>query len=284
MIETLGAAIEASVEELGSGGGKSSLDFDSSKAMDFSNDSEVSNFSTEKDGNKESEGQIKENSISEQGKLDTSVPHDFSMPESSRDTNSPSNTLTDVDVHSETDDASDGYYSDYKTRMDQTPKDGERGHWEGERGESKYVPSDQTDAGKDAKDKLEEKGMDGIEYKDAEPDFSECAEATVEIDNMTEHRYDYYDAKGNYTSGNFSQADAKCAEKWNESQRDGRTDWKAEDVRDWRRENNYSWHERCDTRTMDLVSYDIHSFFGHYGGCAECRGRDAADIGGGFDE
>lgn len=184
----------------------------------------------------------------------------------------------------ETHDTSDGYYNSYETRSSNIPVDGVRGHWEGERGESKYVPSEQTDAGKAAKDKLSEKDMDGIEYEYAEPDFSECAEATVEIDNMTEHRDDYYDAEGNYTSGNFSQADAKCADQWNESQRDGRTDWKAEDVREWRRENSYSWHERCDTRTMDLVSYDIHSYFGHYGGCAECRVRDAADIGGGFDE
>lgn len=184
----------------------------------------------------------------------------------------------------ETQDTSDGYYNDYETRKSKTPIDGIRGQWEGERGESKYVPADQTDAGKAANDKLAKKGMDGIEYKNGEPNFSECAEATVVIDYMTEHRNDYYDAEGNYTSGNFSQADVKCAEQWNKSQRDGRTDWKAEDIREWRRENNYSWHERCDTRTMDLVSYDIHSYFSHSGGCAVCRVRDAANIGGDFDE
>lgn len=182
-------------------------------------------------------------------------------------------------------DASDGYYNPYETRNARTPIDGVRGKWEGERGESKYVPSDQTEAGRAAIEKLADKGMDGIKYTYAEPDFSECAEATVEIDNMTEHRDDYIDADGNYTSGNFSQADAKCAAQWNDCQRDGRSDWKAEDVRDWRRENGYSWHERCDTRTMDLVAYDIHSYFGHYGGCSECKMRDAANVdGGGFDE
>lgn len=185
----------------------------------------------------------------------------------------------------ETHDTSDGYYNSYETRLDRTPLDGIRGSWEGDRGESKYVPSEETERGKAAHDKLAEKGMDGIEYKYAEPDFSECAEATVEIDNMTEHRDDYPNADGNYTPGNFSQADAKCAHQWNNSQRDGRTDWKPEDVRDWRRENSYSWHERCDTRTMDLVDYDIHSYFGHYGGCSECKVRDSANVdGGGFDE
>ena len=53
----------------------------------------------------------------------------------------------------ETHDTSDGYYNDYETRKSQTPIDGIRGQWEGERGESKYVPSEQTDAGKAAKDK-----------------------------------------------------------------------------------------------------------------------------------
>lgn len=127
--------------------------------------------------------------------------------------------------------------------------------------------------------------MDGVDYNYAEPDFSECAEATVEIDDMTENRWDYYDEDGNLKQGNFSQADAKCAEQWNSIDKDGRSDWTAADVRDWRRENECSWHERCDTRTMDLVSRDIHGYFGHYGGCSECKVRDAANInGGGFDE
>ena len=96
---------------------------------------------------------------------------------------------------------------------------------------------------------------------------------------------DYIDADGKYQSGNFSQADAKCAEKWNASNKDGKSDWTAAEVRDWRRENQCSWHERCDTRTMDLVSRDIHSYFGHYGGCSECKVRDAVNVdGGGFDE
>lgn len=181
-------------------------------------------------------------------------------------------------------DTHEGYYTSYEDRSKQLPLDGKRGRWKDEPGESKYIPSDHTDAGKVAKEKLAEKGMDGIEYRNAEPDFSKCAEVIVEIDHMTEHRGNHCDIEGNVIIGNFFQADAKCAEQWNISQKDNRADWKPEDIREWRRENNYSWHERCDTRTMDLVSYDIHSYFGHSGGCAECRVRDAADIGGEFDE
>ncbi len=185
----------------------------------------------------------------------------------------------------ETQDISDGYYNSYETRSKNLPVDGVRGRWEGERGESKYIPSGETEEGKAAKEKLAEKGQNGVEYNYAEPDFSKSAEATVEIDNMTEHRPDYVDADGNNQFGNFSQADAKCAEQWNASNKDGKSDWTAMDVRDWRRENRCSWHERCDTYTMDLVSMDIHNYFGHYGGVSECKARDAADInGGGFDE
>lgn len=182
-------------------------------------------------------------------------------------------------------DALDGYYNSYETRSRIIPVDGERGQWEGERGESKYIPSDTTEEGRIVQDKLSEKDMDGIEYRYSEPDFSECAEATVEIDDMSENRLDYTDTDGNKKQGNFSQADAKCAEQWNAVEKDGKSDWTAVDVRDWRRENECSWHERCDTRTMDLVSRDIHGYFGHYGGCSECKVRDAINTnGGGFDE
>lgn len=187
-------------------------------------------------------------------------------------------------LFNEVPDIDEGYYDTYEIKKQHTSVDGERGHWDGERGESKYIPSDETDSGKVVIEKLAEKEMDGIEYRNAEPDFSKCAEVTVEIDNMTEHRVNYCDTEGNVIFGNFSQADVKCAEQWNISQKDNREDWKPEDVREWRRENGYSWHERCDTRTMDLVPYDIHNYFRHYGGCFECKIRDAVDIGGEFDE
>ena len=48
----------------------------------------------------------------------------------------------------ETQDTSDGYYNSYETRSSNIPVDGVRGKWEGERGESKYVPSDETSQGK----------------------------------------------------------------------------------------------------------------------------------------
>lgn len=180
-----------------------------------------------------------------------------------------------------------GKYNSYEDRLKHTMlENSDYGEYEGERGESKFVPSEITEDGKACKEKLDEYGLDGIEYKNAEPDFSKCSEATVEIDNMTENRYDYIDSKGDIQAGNFSQADVKCAEKWNNEAKNGKTDWTPSDVADYRHENKLTWHERCDTKTMDLVPREVHGYIKHLGGVSECKVRDAINnaAGGGFDE
>lgn len=163
--------------------------------------------------------------------------------------------------------------STYKERLDQTPRDdGERGEWTGKRGESKFIPND-----KEISDILAQYGLDGIEYQDAIPDFSDCSECTVEIDNMTEKR------RGE--GGNFEQCDEKCAEQWNKESRDGKSDWTARDVQKWREKNGYSWHERNDMKTCDLIPTKVNDYFGHLGGVGECRRRDSQNyLGGEFDE
>lgn len=154
-----------------------------------------------------------------------------------------------------------GKYVDKKERLDQCPQErDDRGKWEGERGNSKFIPSGETGSGKLVLDKLGEYGLDGIEYNNLEPDFSKCSEGTIEIDQMTSE-----------CSINFPQADQKLSEQWNKELRDGRNDWTAKEVRDYRKENALSWHERCDMKTMDLVQRDIHKCFTHSGGRAECK-------------
>ncbi len=177
-----------------------------------------------------------------------------------------------------------GKYNTYEKRLSCVPADEAKGHWEGDRGESKYVPSEEV--GKECKEKLAEYDLDGIEYKNLEPDFSKCSEATVQIEDMDEHRWDYYDDNGEEQLGNFSKADEKAAQLWNEQKRDNRTDWTAEDVYDMRNdpEHHYTWHERCDTKTMDLVPTEIHSYCTHLGGVSECKARDSVNVGGEFDE
>ena len=149
------------------------------------------------------------------------------------------------------------YHSSYDERLENTPKDGERGCWNGERGESKYIPSDP-----DIQDALDKYEMNGVEYKDGIPDFSDCSKATVEIDNMTANRDKGPDC-------NFAQADQKCSEQWNQETRDGRDDWTARDVANWRKENHYTWHECNDLKTCQLLPRNIHSNFQHFGGVGE---------------
>lgn len=142
-----------------------------------------------------------------------------------------------------------------------------KGEWSGEKGNSLFYPESTEVRGV-----LKGYGVDGIKYKNGEPDFSNVSEATVTIDNMTSNRIN-----------NFKHADYKCAEKWSKEGKEGKTDWTRTDVREWRHTNRYSWHERSDTKTMDLVQRDIHFECKHFGGVAECKRREKI-LGGGFDE
>ena len=179
----------------------------------------------------------------------------------------------DVPEQKEQTDAAERYCSTSKERIDRTPRaDSPRGEWTGDRGDSVFIPTDP-----DMVDTLKEYGMEGVRYEDGVVDFSPCAEATVEIDSMSEQRY----GRG----GNFEQADTKCAEQWNDAAKGGKTDWTPRDVANWRAENNYSWHERNDMKTCDLVLTKINDYFDHLGGVSECRKRDAeTTFGGDFDD
>lgn len=168
----------------------------------------------------------------------------------------------------------EGYQTSYKERMDHTPAEGDRGTWEGKRGESKYIPTSETENGAKATEKLDEYGMDGVEYKDAIPDLSKCSDESVEID-MTERRYG--------PNGNFTKADMSCADKWNDEKKDGRANWTAQEIADYRSANRMTWHECTDRKTCQMVSLDIHEYFGHTGGVMECKKSIVEEIGGVFD-
>lgn len=198
-------------------------------------------------------------------KIDTSKPLDYRKVETSEkklsDLVPPSKDGNETGSERKIETEKSEFQSSYEDRISHTPRDGERGEWTGKRGESVYVPSDEK-----IKEILAKYGLDGIKYKDGVPDFSDVAKETVEIDNMTGQREGL--------GGNFEQADQKLADKWNSECKDGKSDWTARDVAKWRKENHYTWHERNDMKTMDLVPTEIHQYFGHLGGCAECNIRD----------
>lgn len=165
-------------------------------------------------------------------------------------------------LHSEISSSKEGENRDsYRERLKQTPISD--GHWTGERGESKFILDKNSDKGKGVKKFLDEAGVDGVEYKNAEPIFSPFSIGTVQIEGMSAYR-----------TCNFGLASEKLAQKWNEEKRDNKDNWTAGDIKDYKDENNLTWHERCDTKTMDLVPTEINLNFSHSGGVAECKARD----------
>ena len=142
------------------------------------------------------------------------------------------------------------------------PIDEHGGHWEGERGNSKWFPNLDDIPGNQKtnpeqltwKEILDKYGIDGITFIDGEPDFSEISKGTVEIDNYTDNRF----GKG----GNFDQACEKLA------QQRGCT---KEEVKAWMKENKYTWHERSDCKTMDKVPTEVHGNVRHNGGISQIK-------------
>jgi len=132
------------------------------------------------------------------------------------------------------------------------PKTG--GKWEGKEGDSKWLPdpdktpeNTQTNPeGKSWETILDENDIDGVPFNDGEPDFTEVSKGTVEIEDFSEDRDD-----------NFDAADEKLAEEKGCSK---------DDVRNWRKEHQYTWHERSDMRTMDKVPRTVHGNIPHEGG------------------
>ena len=148
------------------------------------------------------------------------------------------------------------------------PIEGNGGHWEGERGNSKWFPNRDeipknpltNPDGLTWGQILDKYGIDGIEFKNGEPDFSPVAKGTVEIDHFTDNRY----GKG----GNFDQACERLAEQRGCTK---------EEVKAWMKENKYTWHERYGCKTMDKVPTEIHGNIRHSGGISEAKAnRDAA--------
>ncbi|MCH5193409.1 MAG: HNH endonuclease [Oscillospiraceae bacterium] len=140
------------------------------------------------------------------------------------------------------------------------PIDGHGGKWDGTRGNSTWYPdrdftplNPQTNPEKLTWGEILDKyGIDGIPFKDGEPDFSEVSKGTVEIDNFSKYRQ----GKG----GNFDQAAEKLAEQRGCTK---------EEVKKWMTENKYTWHERSDCKTMDKVPREVHGNVRHEGGISE---------------
>lgn len=150
-----------------------------------------------------------------------------------------------------------------KSELARTPEN--HGHWTGERGNSKWIPDeDYVPPEKSSNpDKpysnpdhltwggiLKKYGIDGIRFKDGFPDFSEVSKGNVQIEG--------FETGGNTEKNrNFKKADIELAKQRGCS---------PEEVKKWREENNYTWHECEDKKTMQKVPNEIHANVPHDGG------------------
>jgi hypothetical protein len=146
------------------------------------------------------------------------------------------------------------------------PVEGNNGHWKGERGNSKwipdpdYVPPEKCPGNPYSNpDKLsweeilKKYDIDGITYKDGEPNFGEVSKGDVEIEPFSDVRDD-----------NFDNADRELA---------SQKGYSPEEVDKWRKEHNYTWHECKDMKTMQKVPNEIHANVSHSGGISEIKKR-----------
>lgn len=140
-------------------------------------------------------------------------------------------------------------YTKYNARLEQTPKDGNGGHWSGDRGESDFILDEPI-----VQDGVE---ITKITYQNAVPDFSPYQVAQVKISAMTNKR-----------SSNYSQADKVLAELWTKTKYGGKT-WTASDVKQYRKTHNLTWHEMSNGDYMQLVPSELNQTFTHCGGVAE---------------
>ena len=132
------------------------------------------------------------------------------------------------------------------------------GNWEGERGNSKWIPESDYVPQKCNRNEqktwgeiLNQYGIDGIVFKDGEPDFSSVSKGEVKIEGFSSNRSD-----------NFDKADIELAKQKGCS---------PENVHKWCDDNGYTWHERRDIGIMQKVPSKIHSNISHRGGISRIK-------------
>lgn len=154
-------------------------------------------------------------------------------------------------------------YTSREDRINQAK--GTDGIWSGEPGNSRVRPNLETADGRAAYEKLAEYGQKDIRFRDGVVDFIKVSVESVTIDKMTSD-----------ITKNRGEALKALAEKWNSeghAQEDG-SKWTPDAVGKWARANKLEFHECSDMKTCQFVPAEIHAYFKHYGGRAECRIRD----------
>lgn len=154
-----------------------------------------------------------------------------------------------------------------------------------EPGNSEFRPNDSA-----IRKLIGEYSRETVDYINGEPDFSPFAvhdspwgkiDCQVEIGHMTDQRENppwEFGRRPNGTShdpaydlGNYAQADNSLLEIIHETNPDATI----EDVVAFRKDNNLTWHETADGKTMQLVPTKVNAAFPHSGGVSEMEYRMA---------
>lgn len=134
------------------------------------------------------------------------------------------------------------------------------GIWKGQPGNSVWLPDrDEIPKGQHTNPQnktwgriLDEHKINGIAFKNGEPNFKPIAKAEVKIDDFSTSRSD-----------NYAQADEKAAKQLGLKN--------GAEVAKYRREKNLTWHECKDQKTMQLLPAIIHGNVSHSGGISEAK-------------
>lgn len=165
------------------------------------------------------------------------------------------------------------FASTSKERISKTPSEKNMNvEFTGERGNSKCIPKDKDSS---LAKTLNDCGVDGIEYKNGVADLSPTSKAEVQIDHMvggtgkmgTEARQWNFGQADNAMASELN-ADPSAASRLGITPKNGDS-FTASDVSRYRTDNNLTWHELNDTKTMQLVPTEVNAKFTHLGGVGE---------------
>ena len=161
------------------------------------------------------------------------------------------------DVLDEEDDYLISLTEDYEKLVSGCPIDGHNGSWDELRGNSMWRPDREAVPTRFNPEKytwgkiLDKYGIEGIEYQEGDPSFSCISKGVVEIEDFSSDR-----------PSNFAQADEALAKQKGCS---------PGEVKRWREDNGYTWHECRDCKTMQKVPREIHNNMDHSGGISEFK-------------
>ena len=165
------------------------------------------------------------------------------------------------------------FNSSYESRVNKTPGDtNDYVEFKNKnlRGESTCTLKPPPDP--ELKSILDDAGIDGIEYKNAVPDFSPVSKLELDGIDMTHGRTG--------RNGSYTQANKKFAQMLNDSPdlandfgikpKNGKT-FTASDISEYMQNNKLTWHELNDLTTIQMVPTKVNSKFTHLGGISEAK-------------